>query len=54
MVQDAGDQPLQVIAYAVVFSRRSGVVAVTTIGYKDYRLLDDATRLAQSIAQRMP
>ncbi len=54
MVQDANGQPRRVVAYTVIFTRRNGVMTVTTIGYKDYRLLDDATRLAQSIAQRMP
>ncbi|MCR4406960.1 MAG: hypothetical protein NUW24_08565 [Anaerolineae bacterium] len=52
-VQDANGQPQQVIAYTVIFTQRNAVVTVTTLGYKDYRLLDDATRLAQSIARRM-
>jgi hypothetical protein len=53
MIQDADGQPRQVVAYTVIFTQRNGVVTVTTLGYKDYRLLDDAIRLAQSIAQRM-
>ncbi len=52
-VQDADGQPRQVIAYTVIFTQRNGVVTVTTLGYKDYRLLDDAVRLAQSIARRI-
>ncbi|MBC7249452.1 MAG: hypothetical protein H5T62_04140 [Anaerolineae bacterium] len=53
-VQDEQGQTRQVTAYTVVFTQRNGVVMVTTLGYKDYRLLDDAVRLAQSIARRMP
>jgi hypothetical protein len=53
MVQDADGQSCPVVAYTVIFTRRNGVVTVTTMGYKDYRLLDDAVRLAQSVAVRL-
>lgn len=52
-IQDADGQSRQVVAYTVIFTQRNGVVTVTTLGYKDYRLLDDAVRLAQFIARRM-
>jgi len=44
----------KVVVYTVIFTQRNAVVTVTTLGYRDHRLLDDAIHLAQSVARRIP